>query len=135
MAKTFPPHPPAAQQPSPGGVNRHHILNNIIDLESEASFTHCLVVGSTSLCFGGWFRSDVTTKRQLVHCVCSVVALLHLMSWHAAAPRDKYDIDIAWRYCLFGALMGGGHDDDWLHLGLVVEPQVWGGCLCTLLIK
>jgi len=44
-----------------------------------------------------------------------------------AHNREKYDIDVAWRYCLFGALMGGGgYDYDLLHLGLVVEPQVGG---------
>ena len=93
---------------------------------SEASFIHCPIVGSTSLCAGGWFRSDVTTKRQLVHCVqCCCITAFDGMSCccTTAHNRDKYDINIA----CFGAVMGGGgYDDNWLHLGLVVEPQVGG---------
>jgi len=75
-----------------------------------------------------------------VHCVqCCCITAFDVMECccTTAHNHDKYDIDIAWRYChLFGALMGGGgYDEDWLHLDLVVEPQVGGGCLRTILIE
>ena len=60
-----------------------------------------------------------------MHCVqcCCIAFDVMECCCTTAHNHDKYDIDIAWRY----VVCCGGYDDDWLHLGLVVEPQVGVG--------